>query len=66
MFACQLRHISTIQTCYQMILQASNLPLDLKRIEAKLVAGGFKNAPSCRQSGIGDEELVESAKALKM
>jgi hypothetical protein len=53
-------------TCYQMILHATGLAWDLPKIEARLVAEGFTDAPKCRVSGISDEELVQSARALKM
>ncbi len=53
-------------TCYKMILQANGLNWDLNKIENILVAGGFNDAPKCRTTGFGDEDLVKAAKALKM
>jgi hypothetical protein len=53
-------------TCYQMVLHANGLHWDLKKIEDKLVAGGFSDAPQCRVNGISDEELVKCAVGLKM
>jgi hypothetical protein len=51
-------------TCYQMLLNSSGIPWNLAKIEERLVAGGFAAAKQSRASGIGDEELLQCARAL--
>lgn len=53
-------------TCYQMILKANGINWTIQQIENKLVSGGFDKAKQARITGIGDEDLLPCANALKM
>lgn len=53
-------------SCYQMILKANGINWTISQIENKLTMGSFGKAKQARIKGIGDEDLISCANALKM